>query len=685
MNFSPTLDDLFGPLSDLDQDFEDDTLGGSDQWSHVDPNTSHLESVTSQGAERSVGEQTMSPHGDVEQHVEPSSGSKRTVRDWDLVEFQPDPDSQFWLPHLGRARLQELPKQPWESSPINKVFDMSFLQPPKYPVVGFADALMGVTANPAMPTLPSSSSSPPQFIARRLKFASLARDEDVVRRKCLQKLRSIILLDPPATQLGLSLVDAAGALVTEEEVVQSFKDAFAAKSTATLEKRLAALWPYSKWSLESNRTPLHMDEPKIYEYLSTLRAEGKSASAPSSFLEAVGFLHNIVDVKSLKGTSSFSGRCKGLAKEHLKTRAKRKQAPPLTVEMVSKLETYVGTHFQSHKAVIAGHILFCIYACARWADTMRLTEITEFHRGRITIVETATEHHKTALTDEAKQMFLPYLCLGAGLVEGHPWSTAWLAARKIHKVGRPHTWASITAWSDKNHKFTSLPMTSTEATLWLREILEESGFSSEVTSTVSSHSLKSTLLSWSAKSGKFTDPQRRQMGHHYDVQDRSMLVYSRDNYAPIAVAVRLMLDDITEGRFAPDLPRIDRIAQAVELAEHRDSSESSSSDDESAGDNSPSTRLPGVRADDEDRHPDIPQVPSTYLMVHKLSGVMHVSASELAFACGRRITSSFVGWSSNSFEMVDTNICAQCKAKAALHFGENSSEQYEPSSDDLSD
>ena len=94
---------------------------------------------------------------------------------------------------------------------------------------------------------------------------------------------------------------------------------------------------------------------------------------------------------------------------------------------------------------------------------------------------------------------------------------------------------------------------------------------------------------------------------------------------------------------------------------------------------------PGVRADDEDRHPDIPQVPSTYLMVHKLSGVMHVSASELAFACGRRITSSFVGWSSNSFEMVDTNICAQCKAKAALHFGENSSEQYEPSSDDLSD
>ena len=460
------------------------------------------------------------------------------MRDWDLADFQPDPDAQFWLPHIGRARLQERPKQPWEISPVTKVFEAGFAQPPKYPLVGFADALMGVTASPPLPTIPTSTSSPPQFIARRLKFASLARDEDVVRRKCLQKLRSLILLGPPASRLGASLVDAAGALVNEEEVVQSFKDAFASKSTATLEKRLAALWPYAKWCVQAHRTPLHMDEPKIYEYLSSLRNEGKSASAPSSFLEAVGFLHNIIDVKSLKGTATFSGRCKGLAKDHLAKRAKRKRAPPLTVEMVSKLESYVGTHFQSHKAVIAGHMLFCIYACARWSDTMRLTEINEFHRGRISIVETATEHHKTALTEEAKQLFLPYLCLGAGLVEGHPWSIAWLAARKIHKVGRPYTWASITSWSDKSHKFTSLPMTSTEATIWMREILEEVGFTEEVTSMVSSHSLKSTLLSWSAKSGKFTDPQRRQMGHHYDPQDRSMLVYSRDSYAPIAVAVR---------------------------------------------------------------------------------------------------------------------------------------------------
>ena len=623
---------------------------------------------------------------DVSRDPTETEGDNGQVRDWSLTDFAMDPDAQIWIPHLGRAQRQGALKQPWETSPVAKVFEAAYCQPPKYHRCGFADALMGVSTKAPTLEVSSSSRSPPEFVARRLRFASLSRDQDLVRRKCLQKLRSLILMDPPSSQLGASLVTAAGSLVDEEEVTQSFKDAFSVKSTATLSKRLAALWPYAKWSLSTGRTPLNLDESKVYEYMTHIRSQGCSASAPSSFMEAVGFLHSIVDLKTLTGMATFSGRCKGLAKDHLATRAKRKQAPPLTVEMVSSLETYVGTNFRSHKAVIAGHVLFCIYSCARWADSIRLTDIESFHRGRIAIVETATEHHKSALTDEAKALFLPFLCLGAGLVEGYPWSTAWLAARTIHKVGRPFTWAAITSWSDKANKFTATPMSSTEATLWLREVLEEVGFPREVTETVSSHSLKSTLLSWSAKSGKFTDPQRRQMGHHLDPQDRSMLVYSRDTYAPIAVATRLMLDDIVAGKFDPDLPRIDRIAQAVEvLGDEASPDSSSSSDDDDLEANSPSTKLTTLPQMDEARHPDIPYVPPEFVMVHRLSAVMHVSATDTTFACGRKISSSYIRWSSNSFEDVDTDICAQCKAKAALHFVEDGSEQYEPTSEEISD
>lgn len=396
MDGSPTLRELFGDLDDLDSHgFPDVDLDAEpNSWENVDPlddieKDDQAPGGVSPGKPSDDGHD-MNPPGEVDIVADDDTVStKRQSRDWDLTVTQPDPESQFWLQHLGRARQQWLPKQPWETSPVAKVFEASFLQAPKYHRWGMADALMGVATSQSSSSVSCSATSPPASIARRLKFASLSRDEDMVRRKCLQKLRSMILLDPPATQLGASLVSAAGSLANEEEVAQSFKDAFAGKSTATLEKRLSALWPYAKWSLETQRTPMHLDEAKIYEYLSKLRADGRSATAPSSFLEAVGFLHHIVEVKSLTGAPTFSGRCKGLAKDHLKTKNKRKQAPPLTVEMVSTLESYVGTHFRSHKAVVAGHILFCVYSCARWADTMKLTEIDEFHRGRISIVETA--------------------------------------------------------------------------------------------------------------------------------------------------------------------------------------------------------------------------------------------------------------------------------------------------------
>ena len=688
-----TLGDVFGDLGDLDESLqfaEGDIPDGSESWMRLDDETGmevEQEDVESRNdLPLSSGICISAPSATDGAREADNPSVKNQSADWKLTQFEMDPDAQFWLPHLGKAQRQFMQKQRWEMSPVSKVFEARWAQPPRFHKCGLAESVMGVCSKPPPEQSSSSATSPPEFIARRLRFASLSRDEDVVRRKCLQKLRSLILLDPPATQLGGSLVDAAGSLVEEDEVTQSFKDAFASKATSTLAKRLAALWPYAKWSLMTNRTPMHMDEAKIYEYLSWMRSNGCSASAPTSFLEAVGFIHNIVDVKSLTGAASFSGRCKGLAKDHLSTRAKRKQAPPLTVEMVAALESYVGENFRSHKAVVVGHILFCIYSCARWADSIRLIEITEFHRGRIYIIETATEHHKTAITDEARALFLPYLCLGAGLVEGHPWSLGWMAARKVFKVGRPHTRAAITSWSETTRRFTSIPMSSTESTLWLREVLEEVGFKPEDTAKVSSHSLKSTLLSWAAKSGKFSDPQRRQMGHHYDPQDKSMLVYSRDAYAPIAVAVRLMLDDITAGRFNPDLPRIDRIAKAVEMAENKgNSSSSDSSSSEEIAANSPSTRLVNPHDVAATQHPDLPQVPSSAIMVHRLSGVLHVSASDGVFACGRRITSSFVEWSSNRFETVDTDVCLQCKAKAPLHFLEEASDQYEPSVGGLSD
>ena len=49
-----------------------------------------------------------------------------------------------------------------------------------------------------------------------------------------------------------------------------------------------------------------------------------------------------------------------------------------------------------HKRVIAGALLFCIFACVRWFDAMRIEELSADTHGNIVILEAATALHKTS-------------------------------------------------------------------------------------------------------------------------------------------------------------------------------------------------------------------------------------------------------------------------------------------------
>ena len=95
---SPTLDDLFGRLSDLD----DDILGGeleeddlvSSEGNHRDG--SHFSRDEPSGQQSESG-MIISPPGEVEQSAaDREPRGKRLIRDWDLNFSQPDPESQFY-------------------------------------------------------------------------------------------------------------------------------------------------------------------------------------------------------------------------------------------------------------------------------------------------------------------------------------------------------------------------------------------------------------------------------------------------------------------------------------------------------------------------------------------------------------------------------------------------------------
>ena len=57
------------------------------------------------------------------------------------------------------------------------------------------------------------------------------------------------------------------------------------------------------------------------------------------------------------------------------------------------------------------------------------------------------------------------------------------------------------------------------------------------------------------------------MGHHYDPELKSVLVYSRDTYSPLAAKIHLMLKDIKGGVFNLDAPRTELIESLIRAAE----------------------------------------------------------------------------------------------------------------------
>jgi hypothetical protein len=71
------------------------------------------------------------------------------------------------------------------------------------------------------------------------------------------------------------------------------------------------------------------------------------------------------------------------------------QAPALPVKAVETFEQICIYSEDVHKRVIAGSLLFCIFACVRWFDAMRIEELSADTYADMVILEAATALHKT--------------------------------------------------------------------------------------------------------------------------------------------------------------------------------------------------------------------------------------------------------------------------------------------------
>ena len=296
------------------------------------------------------------------------------------------------------------------------------------------------------------------------------------------------------------LIDSAGG-----EAVKILRACFGVKSPSTLLKRANAFRQFIQWHFksdygtESNSQPLPLVEKAVWEYfqyLKVLRVENKRGfTVPSSFLEAVRFGRFTLGLKNTEAILE-SRRLLGFAAIERRDKGPSRQAPGLEIEHVKRLHAVLREAGNDIDRLGAGCFLICIYSRARWSD-VRYVDHVEIEEGRFGALTLFTVEHKMASVGLRREQFLPLIVPWEGIVN-EDWIKIFLEV--YQRCGLDLTkqpLGPLLPAPKATGQFCARPLSTSEAATWLRALLE----GTTGNNSLRSHSLKSTLLIWSAKAG----------------------------------------------------------------------------------------------------------------------------------------------------------------------------------------
>ena len=582
---------------------------------------------------------------------------------------------------VKRQRM-EMPKLPWEKPPFDFIFRTGdkwggtilagYNDLFAHTKVGCADVLNSQLApEREMPT-GGRVEQPPVVRLNFRKVRTELPDEDI-RRVALSKLRDILLQDPLATQIGTGINNILNGGGANHLVEQSIGDCFRSKASSTLQKRAGSLWRLCKLlRLGGTLNPLRLTEESLYGALCTMRESGAGATSAQHALEALAFLDSTAKLLLVDLRQVISGRCRGVARDMYLTKNPLEQKHPLKLAHVRHLE-YLFHELPTTMQCILGQILVCIHACCPWKDSQRIKNLSiEVGHGEALIHAEAIAS-KTAVSAEARTRFLPYVALGTGVV-GANWGTPWLSARLAD--GLEFSEHALPSFSERTLAWTSNPMSASEATYWLREFLE-GALKPGLALKFGSHSCKTTLLTWAGRSTKisFSPTERRLLGHHLERNMKSILTYSREAFTSLYSKVLSMFKCMRDGSFDPDLAAIDRVVQLSDnapdqsvdppanVAELAVASDSESSVASECGDVEQDPPCHGHFEGPEriSLFPDFPGVAEDALLVHRVSGLVHVLNEDNVLLCGRMPSLNFKEYACSVSDREVYEGCAQCK------------------------
>ena len=447
---------------------------------------------------------------------------------------------------------------------------------------------------------------------------------------------------------------------------RSFNFAFFGKPASTLAERACSLRLYVRWAHASGFKAFPLSEDVVFKYLDDLLMEGAPPTRAQSFTEALNFAKGYVGLQGVHDALS-SRRVHGAVLASYARKDVRKQRSPLTKAEVVSLELFMTDDTSPDKerdGILAGFVLFCLYTRTRVGDACRIgVELTvDLRPDGSGYINSGMLEHKTSSRVRAK-ISLPVGGAAVG-VGGSSWASHWLALRARAGLNAATDGCLMPApgydgsWSRKR-------ITTHDTTVWLREILRViSGMEPARASSIGSHSLKATLLSWAAKFG-IAPAARRKLGGHVKPKDVTLTTYSRDELAGPLRDLDQVLAAVRSGEFDPDSTRSGRFTRDAAVAATSSSSSDSSSsspvrvdtDDASSGEDSliaaVSEDLSGIVTPVK-----LPDLPSAGLSRNLANGVLHGVRNADTLLCGRTLPKRnlmLTAWPKRSFPL-----CRDC-------------------------
>ena len=162
------------------------------------------------------------------------------------------------------------------------------------------------------------------------------------------------------------------------------------------------------------------------------------------------------------------------------------------------------------------------FASARWSDFSRLENTWTDKRGDLVLLEAETSEQKTSRSKEVKTRLLPFTALGR-FACGKVWGECFVQA--LNEIKRNTGLAFLPSWYDRSGTWAISPITTAEASLFLKEILEIVLGESEAAN-YSSHSCKPTLLTGCGMTEILTREERTMPGHHIEPSTKSATTYT---------------------------------------------------------------------------------------------------------------------------------------------------------------